>query len=109
MENQFFLEHDTGSEPLARVAAKLAGYAELRAAGGPRHRVCFWLPSTAREAHLRRLLAEHPGPVATATASAELADALSTGPAGAIWLPVGAERRRRLAGLADPRRSTTPR
>ena len=105
----FFLEHDTGSEPLARVAAKLAGYAELQAAGGPRHAVCFWLPSTAREAHLRRLLAEHPGPVQVATASAELADALSTDPAGAIWLPLGAERRRRLAGLADPRRPTTPR
>ena len=105
----FFVEHDTGSEPLARVAAKLAGYAELRTAGGPRHPVCFWLPSTAREAHLRRLLAEHPGPVQVATASAELADALSTGPAGVIWLPVGAGRRRRLAGLADPRRPTTPR
>ncbi len=105
----FFLEHDTGSEPLARVAAKLAGYAELRAAGGPRHPVCFWLPSAAREANLRRLLAEHPGPVQVATASAELATALSTDPAGPIWLPIGAERRRRLAGPADPGRPTTPR
>ena len=105
----FFLEHDTGSEPLARVASKLAGYAELHAAGGPRHPVCFWLPSAARESHLRRLLTERQGPIAVATASAELAGALGTGPAGAIWLAAGTDQRRRLAGLADPRQPTTPR
>ena len=105
----FFLEHDTGSEPLARMASKLAGYAELHAAGGPRHPVCFWLPSATREARLRRLLTERQGPITLATASAELAGALGTGPAGVIWLAAGTDRRRRLAELAGPERPTTSR
>lgn len=105
----FFVEYDTGTEPLARLAAKLAGYAELAAAGGPRHPVCFWLPTTAREAHLRRLLAERPRDVIVATASAELAVALGTGPAEAIWLTAGAERRRRLIDLPAPNPPTSPR
>ena len=105
----FFVEHDTGTEALARLAAKLAGYAELAAAGGPRQTVCFWLPTTAREAHLHRLLAERPRQVSVATASAELAVALGTGPAGALWLTAGAERRRRLIDLSAPNRPTSPR
>ena len=105
----FFVEYDTGSEPLARVAAKICGYAELVAAGGPRHPVCFWLGSAAREAHLRRLLAERRPQLAVATASAELAAALGTGPAGAVWLCVDSERRRRLVDLPAPSRATSGR
>lgn len=105
----FFVEYDTGSEPLARVAAKIAGYADLAAAGGPGHPVCFWLPTTAREAHLRRLLAERPPQLTAATASAELAAALGTGPAGPVWLTAGTERRRRLIELPAPSRATTGR
>ena len=98
----FFVEYDTGTEPLSRVAAKLCGYTELAAAGGPRHPVCIWLGSAAREAHLRRVLAERPHHVTVATASAELAAACGTGPAGPVWLPVDTERRRRLVYLAGP-------
>jgi len=105
----FFVEYDTGSEPLSRVAAKLYGYTDLAAAGGPRHPVCFSLGSAAREAHLHRLLAERPPQLTAATTSAELAAALGTGPAGAVWLTAGAERRRRLIDLPAPNPPTSPR
>jgi hypothetical protein len=100
---EFFVEYDTGSEPLARLAAKLGDYAELAIAGGPDHPALLWLPSAIREAHLRQILTQRlpGGPVATATA--ELADALDTSPAGPIWLTPGAERRHRLINLAAPR------
>jgi hypothetical protein len=97
----FFLEYDTGSENLPRVAAKLAGYQNLAARTGITTPVLFWLPSARREAGLRALLASTadrggpgarpagaiPGvPVATATPEAA---AGAAGPAGAIWLPAG--------------------
>jgi hypothetical protein len=97
---EFFVEHDTGTEPLGRLVAKLPAYADLVTAGGPAHPVFFWLPSTAREAHLRRLLDERRATVAVATAAAELARALGASPAGPIWLPVGSGRRRCLIDLA---------
>ncbi len=96
----FFLEYDTGSEPLTRVIAKLAGYAALAARTGITTPVLFWLPTARREASLRALLASTarggpgarpatgvPGvPVATTTPQAAASGA---GPAGAIWLPAG--------------------
>jgi hypothetical protein len=96
----FFLEYDTGSENLHRVAAKLTGYRDLAARTGITTPVLFWLPTARREAALRALLASTPGrgspgprtaggvpgvPVATTTPEA----AGGTGPAGAIWLPAG--------------------
>ena len=39
----FFLEYDTGTEPLSRVTAKLAGYAALAARTGITTPVLFWL------------------------------------------------------------------
>ncbi|WP_187357120.1 replication-relaxation family protein, partial [Actinomadura sp. CNU-125] len=96
----FFLEHDTGTETLARVTRKLGGYADLAEATGTTTPVLFWLPSPAREANLRRLLGTPEVPVATAvqTPATDL-----DGPAGQVWLPVGHEagRRRGLAELAD--------
>ena len=53
---EFFLEYDTGIEPLGRVTAKLAGYHDLATAGGPQHPVLFCLPSNRREANLHRHL-----------------------------------------------------
>jgi hypothetical protein len=98
---QFFLEYDTGSEPLGRLVAKLPGYADLATAGGPSLPVLFWLPSAAREAHLRRLLAERPAcGVAVATAPADLAGATGASPAGPVWLSAGAGHRGRLIDLA---------
>ena len=97
----FFLEYDTGSENLSRVAAKLAGYRDLAARTGITTPVLIWLPTARREAGLRALLASTadrgipgtrtagaiPGvPVATTTPEAA---AHGTGPAAAIWLPAG--------------------
>ncbi|RQX01139.1 replication-relaxation family protein [Micromonospora inaquosa] len=89
----FFLEADTGTEPLGRVVAKLDRYEQLIRRGGPRYPVLFWLSSDQREGHLHQLLRGQRGdvPVATATHDAE--------PAEAVWLPVGDTGRVRLAGL----------
>ena len=87
----FFLEYDTGSENLTRVAAKLAGYRDLAARTGITTPVLFWLPTGRREAALRALLASTAGPipgVPVATTTPQAA-AGGTGPAGAIWLPAG--------------------
>ena len=101
---EFFLEHDTGSEPLSRVAAKLDAYAELALAGGPRHPVLIWLATAAREANLQQRLAEHRPPHPVATASRELAEARGISPAGALWLVPGSPRRERLVGLGPAER-----
>ncbi|WP_327038094.1 replication-relaxation family protein [Micromonospora maris] len=90
----FFLEADTGTEPLrSRVVTKLDRYARLNRRGGPRYPVLFWLGSEHREEHLHQLLrGEHDDvPVATATHTSE--------PAEAVWLPTGATGRVRLAEL----------
>ncbi|MFR9778402.1 replication-relaxation family protein [Micromonospora sp. MS34] len=58
----FFLETDTGTEPLGRVVAKLDRYAQLIRRGGLRYPVLFWLGGEHREEHLHRLLrGEHDG------------------------------------------------
>ncbi len=82
---EFFLEYDTGTEPLTRVVAKLAGYADLAAAGGPAIPVLFWVPTISREANLHAALARANSPVTVATANTELAAGYGYGPAGAIW------------------------
>ncbi|HVB27179.1 MAG TPA: replication-relaxation family protein [Mycobacteriales bacterium] len=91
----FFLEHDTGSEPLPRVVAKLAGYTDLADAEAQRRWLVFWLSGARREAGLRRALGHPPIPVATASRALG-------GPAEAVWLPLGSlGPRRRLAELGD--------
>ena len=95
---RFFLEYDTGTEPIGKVAAKLAGYARLAAASTPTP-VLFHLPTASREARLHAALADAAGvPVATTTPEARLI--AGTGPAGPVWLPVTAGRRRGPARLA---------
>jgi hypothetical protein len=93
----FFVEYDTGTEPLARVAAKLDSYLRLADHTGIGDTaLLFALPGGARERHVRALLGRRAAiPVATANA-AELAD---VGPAGAVWLPLGHAVRRRLTDL----------
>ncbi|MET7338972.1 replication-relaxation family protein [Nonomuraea sp. NPDC005650] len=94
-EIDFFLEHDTGSETLAKVAAKLHGYANLTEATGITTPVLLWLPSSTRETNLRRVLTATEVPVATAVQNED-------GPAGPVWLPVGSEQPRlRLSALSD--------
>lgn len=105
----FFLEYDTGTEALDRLPAKLSGYRDAAAAGGPAYPVLFWLPSSHRETHLRQAFEATPPPVPVATAAADLADARGLTPADAVWLPadpltVGHQRVR----LADLTRATPP-
>lgn len=106
----FFLEHDTGSVTLAKVAAKLNGYEALAEATGITTPVLFWLPNTRRETHLRALLGTPPVPVATAVHTP--ADATTGGPAGPVWLPAGQDGPRRrltdLATSAPPSSATGP-
>jgi len=107
-EVEFFLEYDFGTEPLARVAGKLADYHLLAEATSLVTPVLFWFPTPEREAHARAAIATAlaalpapPGSVAetrvpvatTASLPAELALASSAGslpdsPAAARWLPV---------------------
>jgi Replication-relaxation len=102
-DTDFFLEYDTGSEPTARVAAKLPGYAALAAATGINTPVLFWFPTPAREASVRTALAGSTVPVATATPAA------GPGPAGRVWLPIGRDGPRLpLAALAHPRPTRRP-
>ncbi|MBO2454354.1 replication-relaxation family protein [Actinomadura barringtoniae] len=103
---EFFLEHDNGTETLARVAAKLHGYAAHARTTGHLTPVLFWLPSPTREANLRRLLTDPPVPVATAV---HTPDTALEGPAGAVWFPAGVTApRRRLADLANAWEFTDP-
>ena len=109
----FFLEYDTGTEPLSRVTAKLAGYAALAARTGITTPVLFWLSSPSREAALHARLAGPPPPgirdaacagqipgVPVATAAPGTSP---QGPAGAAWLPAGHPGPRlRLTQLAPP-------
>lgn len=95
----FFLEYDTGSERLHRLAGKLGGYARLAAAAGHPTWVCFSFPTPAREAAARRVLGHPAVPVATAA----LRPGIS--PDGSVWLAVGDPGpRRRLADLGHPDR-----
>jgi hypothetical protein len=52
----FFVEHDTGSENLARLVTRLSSYDKLAHSGGPAYPVLFWLHSPTRESHLHQLL-----------------------------------------------------
>lgn len=106
---RFYLEYDTGSETLARVAGKLEDYhAAARRTGGPlTGPVLFTVATTRREAGLRSVLARRlarvEGLVAVATTARDYGH--PDGPAGPVWAPrtltrdPGAVRRVRLADL----------
>ena len=87
-EVDFFLEYDTGTEPLDRLLAKVHAYSELATATDIDTPVLFWLPGPGREATLHQALRRPQVTVATATARA------GGHPAGRVWL---------LAGAAAPR------
>ncbi|MCP2337486.1 replication-relaxation family protein [Actinomadura rupiterrae] len=100
----FFLEYDTGTETLDKVARKLNGYADLARATGITTPVLFWLQGPRREANLRARLTTHPAahdlPIATACRSA-LIHPEDEAPAGRVWFPLGTGAPRvRLAALA---------
>ncbi len=98
----FLLEHDNGTERLARLAQKLDGYARLAAEAGHPNWVLFTFPGPRREADARRVLARPDVPVATAARSPHPAPGFS--PDTDVWLPVGNRGPRlrlvQLAGLA---------
>jgi hypothetical protein len=104
----FFVEYDTGSEPLTTVAAKLPGYADLATAGGPDLPVLFWTTTLRRETNLQRALAEAGSPVTVATTCTEFAQALGTSPAGPVWLTAPGHTRHTLADLGTPPRQPAP-
>jgi hypothetical protein len=90
---EFFLEWDAGTETLAKVAAKLRGYADLAAGSGIWTPTLLWLPTAGREAEIRRVITGSPVPVATAHGPA-------TDPPAGVWLPIGNHTHRlRLAAL----------
>ena len=92
---EFFVEFDRGTETLARLADKLTDYAQLIHATGWTPLVCFWFPTTGREAEARRVLTHPEVPVATGAAG------LGDDPGGAAWLRVGSTGpRRHLIDLA---------
>ena len=115
----FFLEYDTGTDPLTRLVAKLAGYAALAARTGIATPVLFWLPGPRREAALHARLAGPPPPGIRGAATAAQIPGVPVataapgtspdGPAGAAWLPAGSPGpRRRLAQLAPPGTAPAP-
>ncbi|HKS45727.1 MAG TPA: replication-relaxation family protein [Amycolatopsis sp.] len=104
-EIEFFLEYDTGSENLTKLARKLTAYERLAAATGITTPILIWLPTTRREAGARAALArvhadlDHPDTVPVATAAADLLDPhiRHPSPAEAVWLPLVRSRARRTA------------
>ena len=81
----FFLEYDTGTEPLGRLVEKVERYAGTAWQPVPRLPVLFWLHSAAREHHLHQRLASMHLPTTVATASRDHASAAGATPADAIW------------------------
>ncbi len=106
---EWFLEYDFGTEVLAKLAGKLAGYAALAQATGIRTPLLVWLPTSRREATARRLLARawrelddrRAVPVATAAAELLNPDADHPSPADEVWLPL-------TAPAGEPRRALAP-
>lgn len=101
----FFTEFDTGLEQHSVLLSKVSGYAAHVAKGGPAWPVLFWLPSTARERRLHRLLTGVDIAVPVATAARDSLDAGSCA-ADPVWLVVGGSDAPRrlmdLANLGDP-------
>ncbi|MEV7395011.1 replication-relaxation family protein [Streptomyces sp. NPDC091215] len=107
---EWFLEFDFGTERPDRLGRKLPGYAKLAATTGITTPVLVWVPTTRREAGVRRALAaalaglDDPSLVPVATSSADFLDGRANDPAAARWQPLDvrqpATRRLRLAELA---------
>jgi hypothetical protein len=104
----FFFEYDTGSEHLAQVADKHAGYARYAATYGGHRPVLMLLPNREREHRLHGRLTQLPGaaglPIATAVAApgervtAQIHE-LGTELAGPGWRPLGTDARVTLAQI----------
>jgi hypothetical protein len=99
----FFLEYDTGSQPLARVEAKLAGYAAFTTTGaaGARPALLLHTRTASREKALRHRLAGPARELGLNIATSST-DFTTTQPWGPWWapLPPGDTRRTTLTRLA---------
>ncbi|MGF1425012.1 replication-relaxation family protein [Kitasatospora sp. LaBMicrA B282] len=84
-QTAFFVEYDTGTEPLPRLAAKLDNYAELATATRTRPLLLFTLHSTTREINLHQRLNHHPAlnRISVATTGRD-----QHHPAERAWLPL---------------------
>ena len=102
-QTPFLLEYDNGTERLARLAAKLDGYANLADAAGRPEWILFTFPTPAREANARAALA----PAAAALQLPVATTTISTGDnendlAGPVWHPTASPHRHILHTLPDP-------
>lgn len=94
-EFEWFLEFDLATERPDRVAAKLPRYAQLAAVTGLTTPALIWMPTTRREARVRKALITTLGtlgnpelvPVATATADFH-ANGCPADPSAARWQPL---------------------
>jgi hypothetical protein len=103
----WFLEYDTGREPLTELIGKIIGYMRMALDGGPAWPILFWLHATTREHHLHQRLAEYriTVPVATAARDHSTTEMPMPSPAGRVWWLHGHQGLLRLADLemvADP-------
>jgi hypothetical protein len=84
----FFLEYDTGTEPLTTLIDKIAGHEQWARAILTVHPVLFWLHATAREHHFHNRLTQAGirYPVATATRdhTIPMTD-IASDPAEEVW------------------------
>jgi Replication-relaxation len=107
-EVDFFPGYDRGTEPLDRLAAKLAGYQDLAAATELATPVLFWLPTAGREATVRQVLAGAAGWGAVRFLVVTASPVLGHSPVEAVWLQLGrTQARRRLIDLVNPDLSGT--
>ncbi|MEV0619512.1 replication-relaxation family protein [Nonomuraea sp. NPDC050404] len=83
MTLDFFLEYDTGTETIGRVAAKLDGYAALATATGITTPVLFLTSSPRREINLQERLQLRASLISVPCATA----VTGASPHEAIWLP----------------------
>lgn len=95
----FFLEYDTGSQPLARVEAKLTGYAAFATSANARPALLIHTRTASRDQALRRRLATSARELDLSIATSS-ADFTTTEPWGPWWSPLG---------TGDTRRTTLTR
>jgi hypothetical protein len=98
----FFLEYDTGTEPVTELCRKLVAYLALTMRRGLAWPVLFWLHAADRALHLHQQLADldlADLPVVTGTRDFTTVNGLS--PAGPVWWLHGHSGLLTLAELAD--------
>ncbi|MEU6509721.1 replication-relaxation family protein [Streptomyces sp. NPDC046942] len=91
----FFLEYDTGSQPLARVAAKLTAYATFATTAGTRPALLIHTRTASRDQALRRRLTTPARELGLNIATSS-ADFTTTQPWGPWWSPLGPGDTRRI-------------